>query len=283
MERDDLAARQKLRGLVLDDAASRKTRLHALWSLVGAGHLDAEFHQQLLKHADPGFRAWGVRAAGNFGSVAPEIAASITEMASDDSADVKLQVAITATKIPDIDTMPVLLNVLANSNGDMLIPHIVWQNLHPRLEQENERFVELLAERNLKQDGQIAALVPRIIDRVLAIPDSGAASAAGICRRLMADDANPNLIANVLSKLRYHLLRGELSASGLQSVQAVLDPVFQPILSGETVCPLSASCSLTRSRWREFQRDRENAAAACGSYCSDTTACRGIARAGWTK
>src|SRR5690606_3647418 len=69
VERDHPAARAQLQALVLDDNVARKTRMHALWSLVGTGALDPGFHRQLLALPDPGFRAWGVRAAGNFRQV----------------------------------------------------------------------------------------------------------------------------------------------------------------------------------------------------------------------
>src|SRR5262245_50881250 len=66
-ERNDAAANVKLQKLVLAEQAPRKARLHGLWTLIGAGSLDINFHKQLLAHKDPSFRAWGVRAAGNFG------------------------------------------------------------------------------------------------------------------------------------------------------------------------------------------------------------------------
>src|SRR5262249_17690934 len=64
-ERNPPASRELLRSLVLDEAAPRKARLHGLWAMVGTGRLEPEFHARLLRHADPAFRAWGVRAAGD--------------------------------------------------------------------------------------------------------------------------------------------------------------------------------------------------------------------------
>src|SRR5439155_519673 len=57
--------RAKLEQLVLASAAERKARLHALWALIGSGALEPAFHLKLLSHADPAYRAWGIRAAGN--------------------------------------------------------------------------------------------------------------------------------------------------------------------------------------------------------------------------
>ena len=69
-ERDDAADAAEARSSWCSTtAAPRKARMHALWALVGAGPLDAEFHAALLAHDDAGFRAWGVRAAGNIGKV----------------------------------------------------------------------------------------------------------------------------------------------------------------------------------------------------------------------
>ena len=48
---------------------------------------------------DPGFRAWGVRAAGNLQRVDPDVRDKVVALAGDPSPDVLLQVAIAARKI----------------------------------------------------------------------------------------------------------------------------------------------------------------------------------------
>ncbi len=70
-ERSSSSVRVKLEQLVGDESAARKTRLHALWALVGGGALSSEFHLTLLNHTDAGFRAWGVRAAGDSANLSP--------------------------------------------------------------------------------------------------------------------------------------------------------------------------------------------------------------------
>src|SRR4051812_27740811 len=62
VERNDPAMRQVLERLAADQQAPRKTRMHALWTLIGCGPLAPEFHQSLLANSDAGFRAWGIRA-----------------------------------------------------------------------------------------------------------------------------------------------------------------------------------------------------------------------------
>ena len=62
-----------LEKLVLRRHRAAQDRLHALWALIGSGALEPAFHLKLLAHADPAYRAWGVRAAGNYGDVSPAI------------------------------------------------------------------------------------------------------------------------------------------------------------------------------------------------------------------
>lgn len=167
-ERNDPAARVKLQQLVFDETAPRKTRMHALWALVGTGQLDPTFHQHLLAHADAGFRAWGVRAAGNMHEVGDDIRATIVALAGDESPDVQLQVAIAATKLDGVEPIPLLVEVLARCGDDNLIPHIVWQNLHPLLENQSSAFLAEVKKHDLKQTPNLAKLMPRVTERILA-------------------------------------------------------------------------------------------------------------------
>ena len=162
------STREVLQKLALDEAAPRKTRLHALWSLVGAGPLDTKFHLQLLSHADAGLKAWGVRAAGNYREVDGAVVARIVALADDASPDVKLQVAIAARKVAGIEPQPLLVKVLATCGDDPLIPHIVWQNLHPLLENESDKFLQLVKQYDLKQTPNLTKLMPRVTERILA-------------------------------------------------------------------------------------------------------------------
>ena len=131
---------KELQKLVFDDRSDRKSRLHALWVLIGSSPLGTSFHERLLGHTDPTFRAWAVRAAGNEGSVAVPIREAIVRLARDPAPEVQLQVAIASRKIAGCDALPVLANVLTHCGQDKLIPAIVWPNLQPLLEKESARF-----------------------------------------------------------------------------------------------------------------------------------------------
>lgn len=167
-ERCDESTRRALEKLVLDDSAAKKTRMHALWALVGTGELSTSFHLQLLGHPDASLRAWGVRAAGNFGEPANEIRAKVVELARDPSPDVLLQVAIAAGKLEGVQPIPVLVNVLVASGEDPLIPHIVWQNLHPLLESQSAEFLAEVRKHDLKTAANLKAIMPRVTQRLAA-------------------------------------------------------------------------------------------------------------------
>jgi putative heme-binding domain-containing protein len=88
-------------------------------------------------------------------------------MAYDVSPDVQLQVAIASRKVNELDALPVLVNVAASCGSDTLIPSIVWPNLHPLLEADSARFIELFAQCDLQNAPGLAKIAPRIVERML--------------------------------------------------------------------------------------------------------------------
>jgi len=167
-ERNSDVARPQLEQLVLDETASEKTRRHALWSLIGAAPLDAEFHRELLASKDTTLRAWAVRAAGNQRQLDTPLVEQILAMSDDPSPDVLLQVAIAAPKLDGVDPLPVLVDVAANSPDDKLIPHIVWENIEPLLASRSREFLQLARRHDLKKSPNLARIMPHATERILA-------------------------------------------------------------------------------------------------------------------
>lgn len=167
-ERADSATNKRLETLVFDATAAHKTRMHAIWALVGQGALDPAFHRQLLDSPDASLRAWGVRAAGNFAEIENDLREKVASMSSDESADVLLQVAIAAGKIEGVDPMPIWVEVLANSGDDELIPHVVWQNLHPTLSARSKDFLGLVKKQDLQASPNLKKIMPRVTEVILA-------------------------------------------------------------------------------------------------------------------
>jgi putative heme-binding domain-containing protein len=243
-ERNTSAIRVRLSELVFDDKAPRQARLHALWALIGTGTLDDEFHRQVLDHADPTFRAWGVRAAGNLGRVSAAVRDRIVSLAGDRSADVQLQVAIAARKVAGLDALAVLINVLARCETDKLIPYIVWPNLHPLLEQEGARFARTARAIDLQSAPALAKLLPRAVERVLSGRTPDTVSAAAIVRLLA--ERNSEYTREALSAISAKV--PELGEASRADLRKQLQPLLMTIVEGRPEGPLYLSGQLLAAR-----------------------------------
>jgi hypothetical protein len=122
----------------------------------------------LMKNAEPWVQAWIVRLLGNVGRASDQQIEQIRRLGREGAPDVKLQVAIASRKIYNVDPLPVLVEVLAHAEGDKLIPHIVWQNLHPLLETRSDDFLKEVKKYDLKETPSLAKIMPRVTERILA-------------------------------------------------------------------------------------------------------------------
>ncbi|WP_406695282.1 PVC-type heme-binding CxxCH protein [Singulisphaera sp. Ch08] len=254
IERAHPSAQPALQRLVLDNELPRKSRMHALWSLVGTGALEAGFHRQLLELPDGGLRAWGVRAAGNFRNVDASIREKVVSLAADPDRDVQLQVAIAARKLAGVEPMPVLLEVLSNCGDDVLIPNIVWQNLHPLLEEQGDVFVEQVRKIELKRSPNLIGLMPRVIDRLLGCKDHDAGSIVALIAMLTAGrNADHDAAGKGLAALAARIQDGEIAGPRLQSLKAGLGPILQASQSGQPDSPIALDAALLAASWKDPQ------------------------------
>lgn len=156
----------ELQSLALNDAANHKQRLHALWSLSGGKVLSADFASKLLKCSDDTIRAWGVRLVGSQHAGNPSLSQAVAAMSGDASRDVQLQVAIAVGKLDGIDPLKVWIDVLAACGDDPLMPHIVWQNLHPHLPKRTAELLALVEAVDLAGAPGLAALLPKVAEKI---------------------------------------------------------------------------------------------------------------------
>lgn len=251
-ERGDPAAIEKLQHLVLDDGESRKARMHALWTLIGCGPLEAAFHAKLLNHADPGFRAWGVRAAGNQRQVAEQIRERVAAAVGDSSPDVVLQAAIAAGKLEGVDPLPLWVLALSRAGDDKLIPHIVWQNLHPRLENQSEQFLAIVGQLKLADEPNLASLMPRVIERILGAANLNAKAVAGLLALLTeGPNAQPELAGQCLAMLAGKVQTREIAGERLGAVRSQIEPLLKKILGGPSDSPLHLDAALLATTWKD--------------------------------
>ncbi len=238
-ERSSPALRTALEKVVLDDKEPHKARMHALWALLGGGPLDTSFQKKLLGHADPSLQAWAVRAAGNAGKVDDETRKTVIALADDKSRDVQLQVAIAARKIDGVDALPLLVKVLAKCGDDKLIPHIVWQNLHPLLEEHADAFVSLVQKMDLSNAPNVAALMPRAIDRILGRKKTDPQLFVDLFQmQAEGKSANPTAAKQFLATLASKVQTGEINGDALDKLRTLFEPVVKQHLSGAPDDPL---------------------------------------------
>jgi len=229
-ERASPALRAKLETLVLNGNVPRKARMHGLWALVGTGYLEPAFHARLLEHADPAYRAWGVRAAGNFGKVGQPIRDKVAALARDPAPDVQLQVAIAARKVESLDALGVLMDVLAHCGQDKLIPLIVWPNLHPLLEDQSASFVRLAQKVDLKAAPGLVKLMPRVVERILSRRTPDTASVPTLLA--MVSGLDPEQARACLSAVSAKAR--ELDEADLAALKTGLQPLLEKTLSGKS-------------------------------------------------
>lgn len=252
IERAHPAAQPKLQPLVLDASLPRKTRMHALWSLVGTGALDPGFHRQVLELPDAGLRAWGVRAAGNFRKVDATIKDKVIALAADPDRDVQLQVAIAARKLEGVAPMPILLEVLSHCGDDELIPHIVWQNLHPLLEEQSDEFVGLVRQVDLQRSPNLKGLMPRIIDRILGRRNHDPGPLVALLAMLTdGKNSDHDAASQGLSALAARVQNGEIAGPRLQALKEQLGPILQACQAGPGDSPLALDAALLAATWRD--------------------------------
>jgi hypothetical protein len=123
---------------------------------------------RLMNSGDPCVQAWIVRMLGDIGGASKEQIAVIRKLGQEGAPDVKLQVAIASRKIDGLDPLPVLVEILAGAGDDKLIPHIVWQNLHPLLATQSDAFLAEVKKYDLKATPSLAKIMPRAVERIAA-------------------------------------------------------------------------------------------------------------------
>jgi putative heme-binding domain-containing protein len=167
-ERNDPATRKKLEQVVVGGSASRSSRRHALWALIGTGSLDESFHRTLFAgsgESDSAVRSWSVRAAGIFRSSSEPLRLSVQAAAASADPDVRLQATIATAKLLSDDATAVLLRTLDQPNEMPMQREIVWQNLLPRLERTSSTAVEYFKQPKLTSLRMLQFFVPWEIAR----------------------------------------------------------------------------------------------------------------------
>ena len=261
-ERSDAAARDKLLTIVADSGKPRAQRFHATFSAAGMEDTTADrkhvvqLGDTLHKTGDATFKAWALRTAATDVGV-QQIAAKTIHDAPDWkdlprylSPIQKLQAVIAISKVPAKSPKIIdgLLWYLANSNGDAVIPRIVWQNLHPRLEDDQaDDLVGLLGIRDYLDSKPVTDLMPRVVDRLLGRQKFDA-TLIGELFTLLRDD-HPQVGREVLAVLATKVQSGELKGEKLEQLKTAMFEPLTPLLADDSKHPLGGDAALLAVSW----------------------------------
>ncbi|MEI7686779.1 MAG: PVC-type heme-binding CxxCH protein, partial [Planctomycetota bacterium] len=223
--------------IVKSKTTSNRFQNHALWTLIGSGAFEREFIIKALNlRTDPIYRAWAVRArASKTFSYNREtsIGSYLAEFVSDSSPDVLVQVAIASRKAED--PIPVLISVLNNCGNDKLIPHIVWQNLHPLLEDRSDAFLKEVAKLDPEKAPNVYNLMPRVVDRILGAKKQDPQALASLVTTLSASPSSRESAAKVLALLNTKVQTGELAGENLKALEGRLLPAVRKMQNGSNL------------------------------------------------
>jgi putative heme-binding domain-containing protein len=245
-ERRDPVVYDALRSLVLDAKAQRRGRMQALWTLAGCDQgaeraaVDRDFHLKVMRLEDGSLRAWGVRIAGNLRVSDLELRSRVQALAADPHADVRLQVAVAARKLFDEgEAFVILLEVLSHSEGDALIPKIVWRNLEPLVEDHGAALVSTLGERGRVREPALEPLLGRIVERLLARRTRDPASVAGMVALLVSDiERHDALAAQCFEVLGKAIAAGGLDEETLATVRPLVAALLKKVAAKGRKDPL---------------------------------------------
>jgi putative membrane-bound dehydrogenase-like protein len=184
-------------------------------TLIGAAKLDSALHLTLLGAGTDVARARAVRYAGDLRDLPESLSQTVFGLRNDPSPQVRLQVAIAATKQESIPTVPTLVTVLAQAGDDPLAPRIVWQNLHPLLETQTAEFVAVVRSLQSALKGTlpdpVINLLPRAADRILSTEKPNTAAVAELVTLLLSEDATDEAADRCLQLLTARVRSGEIT------------------------------------------------------------------------
>jgi putative membrane-bound dehydrogenase-like protein len=230
-ERKKPETMKKLEGLALDKSLPRKARMHALWARVGCGPLDQRFHTAVYLDPDASFQAWSLRAAGihrqRDGFTLQHVSSVANEEFRRSEPQTMLQAAVTTGKL-ETGAHINLLEIASRCGDDPLIPHIVWNNLQPLIEDQGHEIATYLSGMGPTKSPALIELAPRIVDRMLASKQMSADDVALLLEALFQESVPFPTLGRCLGMVSAKIQGQELSPAQCDALR----PKFEPILSG---------------------------------------------------
>jgi putative membrane-bound dehydrogenase-like protein len=166
-------------------------KLRALWALHGIGAIDEKQHLALLDHKEEAIRCWGIRLALEERKASAALASKLAEMATRDSAPVRLALASGLQRLPVAQRWSIAAGLAGHAEdvADINLPLMIWYGLEPAVAADAARAAALVPTakiplvreyiaRRIASDGDPAKLK----ELVRALSGSEAATQADILR-----------------------------------------------------------------------------------------------------
>jgi putative membrane-bound dehydrogenase-like protein len=257
-ERDIRNQSSKLMALINDPKTSTKMRRHAAFVMLSKPQLDSEI---LEVHPTQGFardvvlEAWRVRQMFENPELRQIIkdAGSVTEWSKQLRAEplpVMLQSIIGISKLPHTrGVFHAWMSAHASSGDDKLLPHIVWQNMHPRLEEHTDDFLAVLQEGEYLKQKHVANLMPRVTERLLGRKDPDPKPVVELFQLLESRDVSAarQCLAVVASRIQSGEIRGER----LDLLKQHLQPELAKFVKSGAAHPLGLDAALLAVTWKD--------------------------------
>jgi putative heme-binding domain-containing protein len=146
------------------------------------------------------------------------------------------------------------MEVLAHCGEDRLIPHIVWQNLHLRLEKEHERFVQLMTRDDYAGKPGVARLAPHAVERILSVKQADPAAVADLFVSLLEGErANREAAGRTLWLLAERIRTGEIAGAQLAALKNSLERPLQAIMKRAAGDELAFNAALATAAWGDAE------------------------------
>lgn len=133
----------------------------------------------------------------------------------------------------------------------VLIPRVLWQSLHPILEERPTVVTEWISDRRRTggsiKNSQLLELMPRVADRILGRQKFDAKPVAELFSLLR--DEQPQVAKQVIELLSAKVQSGELKGEKLDQLKAAMAEPLTPVLAEGSKHPLAADAALLAASW----------------------------------
>ncbi len=255
-ERGKKEALSKCQQLANVPGATPQQRRHAYFASIGMPRPEKSPLPRINGVLDPDMNGWNQRTQLDDGEMRKQMSQQISDIPWSQVAQAPprerptaiLQFVIGISKLPySRGQFAAWLAMLAQSGEDTLLPRVVWQNLHPRLEEHADDFIDVLQTGEFLKSKQVADLMPRVADRILGRQKIDAQS-IGKLFALLRDD-HPQIGRQVLEVISAKVQSGELKGDKLDQLKVAMAEPLTPLLAGQVVHPLTSDAALLAASW----------------------------------